>query len=118
MNPGPDRVFVYGTLRRGQCNHHWLKGARFLGEHTTEPRFILLDLGVFPGVMTGQGVVMGEVYAIDAPLLARLDYLEDYPREYTRERIDTPFGQAWIYLYRHAPVDAPVIGGGDWCRRD
>ena len=37
-------VFVYGTLRRGEHNHHWLEGCRWLGEAEL-PGAVLHDLG-------------------------------------------------------------------------
>jgi len=95
------RVFVYGTLLRGEVNHHLLTAARFLGEHRTEPRFTLLVLGAYPGLVArGDTAVQGEVYAVDAAGLRRLDQLEDYPRLYDRRLIPTDHGSAWVYLYR------------------
>ena len=40
-------VFVYGTLKRGQPNHHWLSTTengwqRFVGEAVTEKKFPLV----------------------------------------------------------------------------
>ncbi len=29
-------IFVYGTLRKGEGNHHFLNSAEFLGHHETE----------------------------------------------------------------------------------
>lgn len=40
-------VFVYGTLKRGHSNHHWLAGARFVGERQLGG-VQLFDLGPFP----------------------------------------------------------------------
>ena len=40
MSDAPrDRVFVYGTLKRGVCNHVLLDEAEFIGEATTVARF-------------------------------------------------------------------------------
>ena len=46
-SPGKFLVFVYGTLKRGQPNHHWLSTAengwqRFIGEAVTEEKFPLV----------------------------------------------------------------------------
>lgn len=113
-----DLVFVYGTLRRGEYNHRYLSWARWLGNHRTLPCYTLLDLGDYPAVMSGgQTTIFGELYAINDSLLARLDWLEDYPNEYTRERISTPYGPAWIYLYQHPQANTPAIGSGDWRHR-
>jgi len=109
------RVFVYGTLLRGEVNHHLLAGTAFLGDHCTEPCFTLFHLGAYPGVAPGGGTAIhGEVYRVDGAGLARLDQLEDYPRLYDRRLIPTPFGRAWIYLYRGRLADRAVIAGGDW----
>ncbi|NJN45352.1 MAG: gamma-glutamylcyclotransferase [Candidatus Competibacteraceae bacterium] len=111
-------VFVYGTLRRGEANHHWLGNAPFLGQHRTPARYTLLDLGSYPAaVANGHTAIVGELYGLDDSLLARLDELEDYPREYTRAVIPVPQGRAWMYLYRRPPSGAMVIAGGDWSRR-
>ncbi|MDQ2695481.1 MAG: gamma-glutamylcyclotransferase [Pseudomonadota bacterium] len=110
-----DRVFVYGTLRRGGSNHRWLRGAPRLGAHRTAAQFTLLDLGPYPAAVAGgRTALRGEVYAVDAARLALLDRLEDCPREYRRQRIPTPFGAAWIYLYRRPAPGAPRIASGDW----
>ncbi|MEX0732767.1 MAG: gamma-glutamylcyclotransferase family protein [Aquisalimonadaceae bacterium] len=110
-----DRVFVYGSLRRGGTNHRFLKGGRLLGGHRTEPHFRMLNLGRFPGVVQpGTTAIIGEVYGVNRRVLAALDVLEDYPRSYTRSRIATPWGDAWIYLYLAGRQRFPEIAGGDW----
>jgi gamma-glutamylcyclotransferase (GGCT)/AIG2-like uncharacterized protein YtfP len=109
------RVFVYGTLLRGEGNHGLLAGAEFLGEHRTEPRFSLLQLGAYPGLISRGGTaVRGEVYRVNDAGLRRLDRLEDYPRLYDRTQLPTPFGRAWVYLYRGSITDRRPIGSGDW----
>jgi gamma-glutamylcyclotransferase (GGCT)/AIG2-like uncharacterized protein YtfP len=109
------RVFVYGTLLRGEVNHHLLEGARCCGPHRTEPRFTLFALGAYPGVVDGGNTaVVGEVYVVNEIQLLRLDRLEDYPRLYDRRLIATPYGRAWLYLYRGRVRDRHAIRGGDW----
>ncbi|MBK1702003.1 gamma-glutamylcyclotransferase family protein [Thiococcus pfennigii] len=109
------RVFVYGTLRRGEVNHRLLADAEFLGGHRTEPCFALYDLGAYPGLTRGgRTAVVGEVYRVDTAGLRRLDRLEDYPRLYTRTPIASPWGPAWIYCYRGRIQDRPLIRSGDW----
>lgn len=92
-------VFVYGTLKRGRSNHRLMRGARLLGTHVTEAVFTLLDLGGYPAALARGGTaVSGEVYRIPPGLLARLDRLEG--DEYLRVPVPTPWGEAWMYLYR------------------
>ncbi len=110
-----DRVFVYGTLRQGGGNHALLGRARCLGEHVTESGYRMLNVGSYPGVVTGgDTAIRGEVYEVTPALFRQLDALEDYPRSYTRERIDTPWGPAWMYLYRPCGQRLPEIPSGDW----
>ena len=109
------RVFVYGTLLAGEVNDHLLVGADLLGRHRTEPCFTMFKLGAYPGVARGGNTaVAGEVYRIGAPRLALLDRLEDYPRLYDRILVPTPFGRAWIYLYRGPINGRLVIRSGNW----
>ncbi|CAM2961844.1 gamma-glutamylcyclotransferase [Vibrio mytili] len=110
-------VFVYGTLRQGEYNHHYLSSAEFLGLHESDAAYALYDLGPYPGVSAGQRAIQGEVYLIDDDTLAALDKLEDVPVEYRRETITTPFGQAWIYLYQDTEHLTEEIASGDWCQR-
>jgi gamma-glutamylaminecyclotransferase len=109
------RVFVYGTLLRGEVNHFLLHGAEFLGPHRTAPCFTLFLVGAYPGLTRGGATpVVGEVYGVDGACLRRLDRLEDYPLLYDRQLIQTPFGRAWVYVYRGRLDGRAVIGGGDW----
>ncbi|WP_162063505.1 gamma-glutamylcyclotransferase [Vibrio taketomensis] len=110
-------VFVYGTLRQGESNHSFLSQAQFLGQHETPPEYALYDLGAYPAVVTGHQVIIGEVYLIDQGILKSLDELEDVPIEYRRELIETPYGQAWIYLYQDASQLDVLISSGNWCQR-
>jgi gamma-glutamylcyclotransferase (GGCT)/AIG2-like uncharacterized protein YtfP len=113
------RVFVYGSLRRGEAAAGLLEDARFLGEHVTEPRFTMFDLGEYPAVIAqGTSSITGEVYEIDATLLARLDRYEEYPVVYTRQAVSTLWGDAWVYLLVEVPADVRVIGHGDWRRQN
>lgn len=109
------RVFVYGTLLRGEVNHHLLAHAEYLGSHCTAACFSLYLLRAYPGAVRGGATAIpGEVYAVDHAGLRRLDRLEDYPALYDRRLLATPYGRAWIYLFRGSVRDRPLIPGGDW----
>ncbi len=111
----PELVFVYGTLKRGHGNHHWLLEAPFLGEAVL-PDVVLHDLGPFPMAVPGEGLVRGEVYGVDAAGLARLDRLEGYPRLYDRRPLALADGRrAWVYLGRpHQVRHVSAIADGCW----
>ncbi|MBB3191018.1 gamma-glutamylcyclotransferase family protein [Halomonas cerina] len=113
-------VAVYGTLKRGLRNHHWLKSAEFLGEDRLTTA-TLYDLGPYPAAKPepSRGVEV-EVFRVTAPLLAGLDRLEDYrlrtpwAGDYHRAIHPTAFGPAWLYLYNHPVTGCPVIREGGW----
>lgn len=109
------RVFVYGTLRKGQRNHHWLRNATALGTCATFPSFTLVNVGDFPGAVERGGQrIIGEVYEIGPPVLLHLDRLEGYPHFFDRKVISTKFGSCWIYVYRRAHGLEPRVMSGDW----
>lgn len=106
-------MFVYGTLRRGRAHHGRLRGAVFLGGCRTPPRYTLVDLGPCPALLPGgRMAVPGEVYDVGRRLLARLDRFEG--PEYCRRRIPTPYGEAWVYVYRRRPGLVPRRRPGPW----
>lgn len=113
------RVFVYGTLRRGESHASLLSGARYLGGHVTEPRYTLCDLGEYPAAASwGSVAIHGEVYEVSDELLGELDRYEEYPQVYDRRPISTAHGMAWMYLLINVPAVACVIAHGNWCRRN
>jgi len=101
------KLFVYGTLKRGFCNHHYLRDARFLGEATTlTPYPLVAPKKWYPYLIDAPGEgkrVRGELYEVDAATLKRIDRLEEYPRYYTRKKIEVEDAQgrrhkAWAYF--------------------
>ena len=114
--PGPNLLFVYGTLRRGFLLHHHLRrmGAEFIA--TAKVQAELFDLGEFPGACksTKPGkTVEGELYRLHRveSTLRVLDQVEGYsprnPGKSMFQRATTevilPNGEhrpAWIYWYR------------------
>ena len=108
-----ENVFVYGSLKRGFVNHHLIARAKFLGVGTTRPRFAMLNLGRYPGVVRGNVAIGGELYLVPRPLMGGLDRLEANGRVYRRELvpITTATGtiQAWIYIYLLARGDEKTV---------
>ena len=98
-------LFVYGTLKRGCSNHHYLAGQRFVGVARTPPGYRLYDLGGYPGIAVKpddrEGVV-GEVWSVDDVALRRLDRFEGvHEGLYRREplRLLPPFADQVIQAY-------------------
>lgn len=115
MTPPTERVFVYGSLRRGQSNHGQLLAARDEGEGTLEGAD-LHDLGPFPMAVPGGGRVQGEVFAVTRELLLALDRFEGVPRLYRRHRRRLTDGRrVWVYLGQaHQVRHSPLLPDGRW----
>ena len=84
-----ERVFVYGSLKRGGRLHSALHLSRFLGTwQTKHEAYSLIDLGAFPAMTTGgEHIVEGEMYEVDDGILKRLDMIE-LGAGYYRQRIE------------------------------
>jgi gamma-glutamylaminecyclotransferase len=109
-------VFVYGTLKCGCRNHHVLRSALFLGEARTKPVYRMVDCGSYPGLVQADGAreghaICGELYGVDAALLAVLDAFEDAPREFIRASIALQDGRdAEAYFYQGETAHLPFCG--------
>jgi gamma-glutamylaminecyclotransferase len=83
-------IFVYGTLKRGQRNHHFLNDQKFLGEAQTEPRYRLYDSGQHPALVdvSENGIaVRGEVWQVNEETIRKLDEYEGVPDYFARRPI-------------------------------
>lgn len=116
-----DRIFVYGTLKRGLSNHGHLAGQRFLGEARTAPVYRMVDCGGYPGMfpVNEEGLsIQGEVWEVDAACRRELDILEGVAEGmYTLEPVHllAPFSKSDIrtYVYRW-PISGREDVGEEW----
>lgn len=98
------RVFVYGTLMRGQSNHEsFLKDEWYAGAGIV-CGFDMYDMGSYPGIVKGSGDVTGELYEVPASAIESLDQLEGEGSLYLRECLPViredgsiSFAEAYIY---------------------
>jgi gamma-glutamylcyclotransferase (GGCT)/AIG2-like uncharacterized protein YtfP len=71
------RLFVYGTLMPGHGNHRRIE--RFvLRARPGRITGILVDLGAFPALVPGDGLVEGVLLEIDPSALSITDQIEGY----------------------------------------
>ncbi len=125
---GHAKVFVYGSLRRGQVFRHVVepfvvseRAATIRGDmyHFAAPG---TDRGPYPYVCPGAGTVHGEVLELRdaARALAVLDALEDCPQVYVRTLVRATYadgGSDWAHAYFIRPGAAPPgrrVASGDW----
>ena len=111
-----ERVFVYGSLRKGGYNSFLLRNSEFIKKVKTKEPMSLWDLGAFPAVTFDPTVqITGEVYEVDKETLHRLDALEGYPNFYDRTQILLEDeSKAWIYFLHHINPKDKLISNGDY----
>jgi len=113
---------VYGSLRKGLGNHGLIANSNFVGETISEDKYTMFSLGYFPGIVEdGETNIVLEVYEVDADTELRLDRLEGYVESnpersfYIKKKINTEFGEAFIYIYNGRP-SAKVVEDGNWTK--
>lgn len=104
-------VFVYGTLKRGMYNSHFIPDAIInrIEQVTTKGRLYYVSSGSFPCLkLNGDNTIHGEMYTINKKnwkeVLKGMDDLEGCPTLYTREVIevtneDGKTFKAWAYIF-------------------
>ena len=110
------RVFVYGTLKRGLRNYPAMQGAGVSQVHRAFLKgFALYNVASierpypYPCLVSGRGMVMGELHTLGASelepedALRVLDHLEleglEYRRVKTWVRCRGKLTRAWVYIY-------------------
>ncbi|PLT35135.1 gamma-glutamylcyclotransferase [Bacillus sp. V5-8f] len=119
-------VFVYGTLRKHERNHHFLENERCFAEQAwMNGRLMESNSGLPFLEVSKEGKVFGELYEVSFIRLQHLDWLEDYEGPgkdnlYDRlvQRVYTNTGSYDAFVYV-APSggkleDMKAIKGGDW----
>lgn len=113
------RLFVYGTLMRGESNHHYLESARFLRAAVTCAEFALADFVDYPAIVRpGSCAIVGELYEVDEATLTRVDELEEVPEFYERCEIeleDKTVALTYVLPMRFVESEGgTILGHGDW----
>lgn len=125
-----DRLFVYGTLRRGSGHrmHDVLARGSSLVDHASI-RARLFLVGRYPGAVASDdptAIVIGETYRLSDPdtLFRLLDRYEGYDSSDASALFQRRFARvtlasrartaAWVYLYNGDTRSLPRIPSGDY----
>lgn len=118
--------FVYGTLKTGGVFAEKFNTYRLNSEKATLNDMTLYNLGWFPGILPGRGIVVGELHEYKNPdtVMAHMDQIEGYNGEkdslFNREYriVITESGKevkAIMYVYNNKPApEMKVIKNGVW----
>jgi gamma-glutamylcyclotransferase (GGCT)/AIG2-like uncharacterized protein YtfP len=125
------RIFVYGSLRKGEVNH-----GRFMGfgdvhlATGTVSGAVLKDLGAYPAAVPSSNDgdrIVGEVYEISDELAALLDRFEREEAFEARPVIvvdDSGNVPTRLDAIAYFPIQPdrfashPTVAGGDWAKHD
>ncbi|KAG5666712.1 hypothetical protein PVAND_014727 [Polypedilum vanderplanki] len=111
------KVFVYGTLKRGQPNHYLMTDksngySKFItiGETIVSFPLVVATRYNIPFLLNRPGMgnqISGEIFEVDEKMFAVLDKLEDYPSWYDREIQEINANgekiPCWIYTLKIFP---------------
>ncbi len=100
-----EKIFVYGTLKKGKQFNYLLKKAKFLGNAETVEKFALY-FDQIPYMIKDEKIstIKGEVYEVTPEILKEVDIFEEHPTYYHREQIKVKLDSgkiidAWAYLF-------------------
>ncbi len=112
-------VFVYGTLRKGGTNHHWLTSSSCIQTQLIINGFCLYDYRYcYPFMLESEqhNKVTGEIYRVDQTTLRQLDVLEDVENKLYK-LVFLPKYQCYTYIKYDNNVEGLLkITGGDWLK--
>ena len=119
-------LFVYGTLMPGESNYRQVEDLVIDHKPGTIDG-VLVDLGAFPALVPGEGVVKGIMLRMSQEALKITDRIEGYDPDrnrclYVREEVvvqieDGQDAVAWTYLFANSAgvTDCPqlIVGESD-----
>lgn len=118
------KLFVYGTLLRGENNHHVLDGATLLFERITLPAKMYDTGRGYPAIELAKDfTIIGDIYEILEQMWPKLDELEGYTGNfgtdlYTKELVDVQtidgLIEVAVYTICDESMKSVVISSGDW----
>ena len=90
MDQVSNRLFIYGTLKRGGRLNGHLEGQKFLGDAKTSKNYRLYKIGWYPGLKRSEEgkQIFGELWEVDDKCLQNLDRVEGAPGLFKRDFVE------------------------------
>jgi gamma-glutamylcyclotransferase (GGCT)/AIG2-like uncharacterized protein YtfP len=105
-------LFVYGSLKRGQSNHHELGSAVFVCAVRTALQFALRVFDGFPLLVAGAQSIRGELFVLPTTQLPALDAFEG--QDYRRCEIELRDRRCVITYMARDPSHGVAYPGDEW----
>ncbi len=123
-------VFIYGSLKKGFCNHHMMKKAKYKCTAKTKKRYGMFQESNanYPYLIKQSNShyhhIQGELYEVNClTTLKQLDIFEDAPDYYQREAVDVEIAsgsiqKAQIYFMKECKIPANQTPLEEWKEDD
>ena len=97
------KVFVYGTLMKGEANHGYLEKSIYLGKATIKG-YEMYDVGWYPAIVLADNLIIGELYKVPLSDMPSIGMLEGEGSLYAKrcEKVRDSEGNetlAYVYVY-------------------
>ena len=97
------KVFVYGTLMKGESNHGYLENSTLVSKATIRG-YEMYDVGFYPAIIHGDSLIVGELYTVPLEDVPSIDMLEGEGSLYGKrcETVTDSDGNeslAFVYVY-------------------
>ncbi|MDZ5474494.1 gamma-glutamylcyclotransferase [Bacillus sp. 31A1R] len=119
-----ERVFVYGTLRKNERNHHLLKDCKCMAEQAWIYGTLYDTYNNYPTMTLHENdKVYGEIYEVSKSQLNQLDLLEDYvpgrknnlyERVFRKVYTDIGEEEVFVYICNRPELLQEEVPYGDW----
>ncbi len=115
-------ICVYGTLRKGERNHHICGDVISLQPCTIKGTLYDTGYGFPVFEPTGNNEVQAELIEITSQAWKDVEILEGYPHLYDRQLYpctlaDGTIVEAWVYIMNNLPSQAKIIKSNNWKAR-
>ena len=89
-------VFCYGTLKKYNRNFYMMDGATYIGKGRLHG-VTMVDLGRYPGLISGDNSVVGEIYCVSDNIQIHTNFLFDIKLCMDQIFLRYKFVCLWIY---------------------